>query len=511
MENNDWTATTFYVIAAQQTLFMFLITLLISINRYIAVKYPLSYEHHFSKSKIIIILLCFIILSTMIGLGNIFLNPRYKKSGLYDYFIPYLESKNVIYYQIFCHFFIYGTISIATCIFNVMTVLTLKKHNKTNNKSKGNLNYIKYSIFIFITLFIVETFFICEFIALNNEIKFLSYIAIFLYFVGFDLTSVGDFYFLIYLSSELRKALKIAFGCSKKFSEKVNTKVIYRINYYIAVIIVCRLLYQNYALENSAKNNNFKSVSLEENESLRNFIKRDTIITPIAEVKETKYLEKRKVNKKIKNLVKKKSNKKKSIKKKPSKKEPSKQTTKKSSEKTTKNKPKTTKKSSETTTGKPITTITTTKSTTTTTKPGKFPHLISGVINKINDLRQKHHAKKLIVSETLVKLTREMSDQITTRWNGTYTKHFGMLEFIDYLVNRKNPFDIWIRGAEKINYDKLNETTVPKNFGQLVWVSTTNIGCHYVVYEHNNVICFICLFYPKGNIPGKYQKNVLKP
>uniref|UniRef100_A0A0K0G5H6 Serpentine receptor class gamma n=1 Tax=Strongyloides venezuelensis TaxID=75913 RepID=A0A0K0G5H6_STRVS len=228
MENNDWTATTFYIIATQQTTFMFLVTLLISINRYIAVKYPLSYKLHFSRSKIIIILLCFIILSTIIGLGIISYNVKYKKSGLNDYFAPYFESKYIIYYRIFCQVFMYGTISIVTCIFNVMAVLTLKKYNKTDNKCKRDLNYIKYSIFIFITLFIVETFFVCEFIAENFEIKFLSYITIFLHFVAFDLTSVGDFYFLIYLSSELRKALKIVFGCSKKFNNKVNIKVIYR-------------------------------------------------------------------------------------------------------------------------------------------------------------------------------------------------------------------------------------------------------------------------------------------
>uniref|UniRef100_A0A0K0FSN2 RNA-directed DNA polymerase n=1 Tax=Strongyloides venezuelensis TaxID=75913 RepID=A0A0K0FSN2_STRVS len=66
----------------------------------------------------------------MIGLGNIFLNPRYKKSGFYDFFTPYLESKNEIYYQIVCRVFLYGTISIVTCILNVMAVLSLKKQNK---------------------------------------------------------------------------------------------------------------------------------------------------------------------------------------------------------------------------------------------------------------------------------------------------------------------------------------------------------------------------------------------
>uniref|UniRef100_A0A0K0FQV0 SCP domain-containing protein n=1 Tax=Strongyloides venezuelensis TaxID=75913 RepID=A0A0K0FQV0_STRVS len=302
-------------------------------------------------------------------------------------------------------------------------------------------------------------------------------------------------------------------------------------NYYVAVIIVCRLLYQNHALENSAKNNNFKSVSLEENESLRNFIKRDTIISPIAEVKETKYLEKRRVNKKIKNLVKKKSSKKKSIKKKPSKmkkkksskqttkktskkkkKKPSKRTTKKSLKKTTKKKPKTTKKKKpKTTTRKPKTTKTTTKSTTTTTEPEKFPHLISKVIKEINELRKKHRVPELTVNDTLVEQTRKMFNDLGNYKDDKYIKFFGMLEDIEASYPEYDPFEKWAEGEKRINYDNLNENTVSKEFAQLVWASTKSIGCGYCIVDSNEVITFVCLFYPKGNIQGKYKENVLKP
>uniref|UniRef100_A0A0N5CAJ1 Serpentine receptor class gamma n=1 Tax=Strongyloides papillosus TaxID=174720 RepID=A0A0N5CAJ1_STREA len=198
LENNNWTATTFYILVTQQATFMFLITLLISINRCIAVKYPLLYNSYFSKSKVIFILLSFIILSTIVGLGNILFNARYIKTDPYGYFAPSLISKNEIYYQIFYQMVLFGIISIVTCIFNVVAILTLKKHNQIGKKHKKELYYIVYSIFVFITLLLVEAFFVCTFIAVKYEIQFFIHTIYFLHVVALDLTIVGDFYFLIY-------------------------------------------------------------------------------------------------------------------------------------------------------------------------------------------------------------------------------------------------------------------------------------------------------------------------
>uniref|UniRef100_A0A0K0G5V4 7TM_GPCR_Srx domain-containing protein n=1 Tax=Strongyloides venezuelensis TaxID=75913 RepID=A0A0K0G5V4_STRVS len=130
LENNDWTATIFYILAGQQTTFMFLITLLTSVNKFIAVEYPLSYKPYFSKSRMIIILLFFIILSTMIGLGNIFFNATFIKSDFFGYLTPSFKSKSSNYYQIFCQIFLCGSISIATCTLNIKAILTLKKLKK---------------------------------------------------------------------------------------------------------------------------------------------------------------------------------------------------------------------------------------------------------------------------------------------------------------------------------------------------------------------------------------------
>uniref|UniRef100_A0A0N5BKS7 Serpentine receptor class gamma n=2 Tax=Strongyloides papillosus TaxID=174720 RepID=A0A0N5BKS7_STREA len=198
LENNGWMATIHFTLLAQETTFMFLITLLISINRYIAVKYPLSYKFYFSKSRTLLTLLSFIILSVIIGLGNILFNAKYVRVDLFDYIVPSFKSKNEIYYQLFYRIFLLGIISVATCTFNVMAILTLKKHNQNVNKYKKELFYIIYSVFIFITLIFVETYFVCRLISLKYEIKLLSNITNFFHVVAFDLTSVGDFYFLLY-------------------------------------------------------------------------------------------------------------------------------------------------------------------------------------------------------------------------------------------------------------------------------------------------------------------------
>uniref|UniRef100_A0A0K0G682 Serpentine receptor class gamma n=1 Tax=Strongyloides venezuelensis TaxID=75913 RepID=A0A0K0G682_STRVS len=206
---------------------MFLITLLISINRYTAVKYPVSYSLHFSKSKIVITLLSLIVLSIIVGLVNILFNARYIKTQPYGYCGPSFLTKSEVYYQMFYQMFLFGIISIVTCIFNVLAILTLKKLSQIGKKYKKELYYIVYSIFIFITLLLVETFFICTFIAVKYEIPFFVNAIYFLHIVSLDLSTVGDFYFLIYSCDELRTALKNIFGCSKESKNKISVRLSY--------------------------------------------------------------------------------------------------------------------------------------------------------------------------------------------------------------------------------------------------------------------------------------------
>uniref|UniRef100_A0A0K0G617 Serpentine receptor class gamma n=1 Tax=Strongyloides venezuelensis TaxID=75913 RepID=A0A0K0G617_STRVS len=207
---------------------MFLITLLISINRFIGVQYPTKYQLYFSKLNRIKIIIFFLILSTLIGLGTIAFKPTYRMFEFADAFVPYFTNKNVVYYQIFYTLFLFGTISIATCIFNLKAILELKKHKKNVTNYKKETIYIIYSIFVFIALLIIETFFVFRFIAAQYEINSFKYMIYFCIAIGFDLTSVGDYYFLIFTSNELKNEMKNIFRCCKKRTSKVSVKIVHR-------------------------------------------------------------------------------------------------------------------------------------------------------------------------------------------------------------------------------------------------------------------------------------------
>uniref|UniRef100_A0A0N5B930 Serpentine receptor class gamma n=1 Tax=Strongyloides papillosus TaxID=174720 RepID=A0A0N5B930_STREA len=225
LEENDWTARLFFVLAAQQTSFMFLITLLISINRYLAVKYPIKYKRYFSKANMIKILLFFVIISTLVGLGNIFFKAAYGIKHTFDSFVPQFTTKKVVYYKIFYTIFLYGIISIATCIFNIKATLELKKHKQIVSYYKKELIFIIYSIFIFITLSTVEFFFVIRIIDIQYGISSLYYYVFYFFnIISFDLTSFGDYYFLIFLKNEIRNTLR----CCKKSTSKVSVKIVYR-------------------------------------------------------------------------------------------------------------------------------------------------------------------------------------------------------------------------------------------------------------------------------------------
>uniref|UniRef100_A0A0K0G618 Serpentine receptor class gamma n=1 Tax=Strongyloides venezuelensis TaxID=75913 RepID=A0A0K0G618_STRVS len=216
----------FYVLAMQQLTFMFLIAFIVSFNRYVSVKHPTQYNSRFSKSNMLKILTFFIIFSTLMGLGCILFKPIYGVSDFSGSFLPYFRSKNVVYYKIFFIPFIFGTVTITTCIFNVMAILELKKYSYNFNYYKSEIVYITYSIFIFITLSLVEAFFVINVIGWQHKnLTFLLFIFIYYKCWAFDVPSILDFYFLIYSSRELRNGIKNIFICFKKATAQVNVEL----------------------------------------------------------------------------------------------------------------------------------------------------------------------------------------------------------------------------------------------------------------------------------------------
>uniref|UniRef100_A0A0N5BHR6 SCP domain-containing protein n=1 Tax=Strongyloides papillosus TaxID=174720 RepID=A0A0N5BHR6_STREA len=241
---------------------------------------------------------------------------------------------------------------------------------------------------------------------------------------------------------------------------------------YITFIILCKLFFQNYALENNVKSENIASLNLVQNdESSRNFIKRDTLINPIAEVIESEYLDKRHAYKSKKN--KKKVHKKKkpcerpSIK--PSDKDP---------------------------------------------MSGIFATWISEVISHINYLRKIHQALKLAVNIKLTVEAQKLADKLANKNEkkvNTKSQKYGVLIYFTPNINHYFiPTSEWTKGSENIDYNKLDEKTVPHNFAQLIWVSSKTIGCG-ISRNAKGEGFLICLFSPKGSIKKQYRKNIRRP
>uniref|UniRef100_A0A0K0FJ97 SCP domain-containing protein n=1 Tax=Strongyloides venezuelensis TaxID=75913 RepID=A0A0K0FJ97_STRVS len=325
---------------------------------------------------------------------------------------------------------------------------------------------------------------------------------------------------------------------------------IFNSTYYILIFILCKLFFQNQALEDNARSEDKDSPSLaliQNDESLRNFVKRDAINSPITEIKETENIEKRgtKKSKKSKRKVVKKKKSKKSIKKKPSKnktKKPLKKKTKKSKSKknkiksSTKKKPpskkpkktakkrRTTKrrrttKSTTTTSTTTTFTTTTTTSTTTTTKPDEFSKLKSLLYLTIDNLRTEYRAKKLKVNETLAELAQNFTDRFVNQSltnlevelkNIELTKNISIGAVFYYVKASEEykPLSKWTLGAPFIDYRYPERFPSGGDFTLLIWSSSTHVGCGISKNSLQSTIATICLIYPKGNIKGQFAENI---
>uniref|UniRef100_A0A0N5BP37 Serpentine receptor class gamma n=1 Tax=Strongyloides papillosus TaxID=174720 RepID=A0A0N5BP37_STREA len=199
---NNWVAAMYSVLTTMQTTLIYLMTLLISLNRYIALKYPITYKYYFSTSNMTQLLIFCTLLSTLTGIGTAFYPSTYGIQLVAGYFMPFYTNRKVFYYLVVNTIILYGVIFFGTCVFNVLAIVELIKHKKlciNSNKNKRESMHIIYSIFVFITLAFIEAFFIFRILGMVLDSAFFEALGQFLLIWVFDITSIGDFYFLIFI------------------------------------------------------------------------------------------------------------------------------------------------------------------------------------------------------------------------------------------------------------------------------------------------------------------------
>ena len=145
------------------------------------------------------------------------------------------------------------------------------------------------------------------------------------------------------------------------------------------------------------------------------------------------------------------------------------------------------------------------------------------LLQEINKYRILHNAKKLSLSDQIIKDATVYAESLLKNSDPYYLEPSGAYYQGDekygenlFQCNRKScrlenytlAVDIWYN--ESSNYDfKLNKgSSKTINFTQMVWRNTKKMGCGIGQRDDGNYK-IVCLFYPRGNVDEKYEENVL--
>uniref|UniRef100_A0A0K8RIA5 Putative antigen 5 protein n=1 Tax=Ixodes ricinus TaxID=34613 RepID=A0A0K8RIA5_IXORI len=138
-----------------------------------------------------------------------------------------------------------------------------------------------------------------------------------------------------------------------------------------------------------------------------------------------------------------------------------------------------------------------------------------------NKYRKLHHVNILRTNSTLYIKARGWASylsklDITTDVPHEYTPGIG--ENIYWMTNAQKPYtqyaekavQYWYAENKYYNYDTGRFSPNTAHFTQMVWKSTTQVGCGYNV-SRTLTLFVVCKCFPQGNIAGQYQSNVLRP
>lgn len=179
--------------------------------------------------------------------------------------------------------------------------------------------------------------------------------------------------------------------------------------------------------------------------------------------------------------------------------------------------PSTTSTSTSTSTSTPTTTstteaattedaTTTTEDTTTSTtaeSSGATDDFSSAILAEHNTLRAESGADALTWSEELAAYAQAYADDYDC--SGTLTHSGGPYgENLALGYTTVGAVDAWY--SEKDEYDSSNP--VGSHYTQVVWKSTTQLGCGYKTCDNIWGQYTICSYNPAGNVGGEYSENV---
>uniref|UniRef100_A0A0N5BKV9 G_PROTEIN_RECEP_F1_2 domain-containing protein n=1 Tax=Strongyloides papillosus TaxID=174720 RepID=A0A0N5BKV9_STREA len=206
---NDGLAIYYYIILQICHTNIYGISLLSSLNTFIALVYPLKYNIWFSKKKIVICLTITLLFGSVYGIAMTFLHPYYRYSKSIKGYIITLKSLYVTYCAIAYAIVINIPIIALSTIMNVTSAVKFVKYYKTRNiRNSQNIPMFVYTIINFLAYSIVVTYTfgkIINFVTVKSDL--VESIAQEIAYWNVDLMTFGLFYTVVFSCSPLRDLL----------------------------------------------------------------------------------------------------------------------------------------------------------------------------------------------------------------------------------------------------------------------------------------------------------------
>uniref|UniRef100_A0A0K0EQF3 G_PROTEIN_RECEP_F1_2 domain-containing protein n=1 Tax=Strongyloides stercoralis TaxID=6248 RepID=A0A0K0EQF3_STRER len=200
-----------YVFGATTCCVPFIHTFILSIVRFIAIYHPIKYSKLSSRLTSKIICGLIFVISNGIGLASLAFPSKYIYDAVTGIMSPVYVVRSVAYFQ-FCYaIVIYGSTVIASLILNIANFISLKKNNKKNKNKRSEYLFAFYGLFTLFTASLMEGYLIGRIggnFLQNQTMTAISNYA--LTWIG-DIGTLGDFYFFIFINSEIKLAIKEVF------------------------------------------------------------------------------------------------------------------------------------------------------------------------------------------------------------------------------------------------------------------------------------------------------------
>uniref|UniRef100_A0A0N4ZP46 G_PROTEIN_RECEP_F1_2 domain-containing protein n=1 Tax=Parastrongyloides trichosuri TaxID=131310 RepID=A0A0N4ZP46_PARTI len=196
--NNQYLASVQYFETGLTNTIMYIISFLISFNRFIAIKYPLRYSFWFSSKIVKIYILLSILFGFVIGYLIITFKPYYKWNDYIGVYYISFKDKYIGIFTVFYTLFFFLPIAITATIMNLISAYELSKYRKSISiETKKELYLFFYTVINFIAFLIFFLYFSFRSCHIIFNIPILQKIALISAPWIIDIETFGLFYSLL--------------------------------------------------------------------------------------------------------------------------------------------------------------------------------------------------------------------------------------------------------------------------------------------------------------------------